>query len=371
MNKSPNYRCITGARTYPQARQHFLSAVGEAGGGLHSVRHPLPGPGGEPLYLDVASLGDAHATQALLLLSGTHGVEGYCGSMVQSCLLEELARTDLGAGTVVVLVHAVNPHGFAWMRRVTEDGVDLNRNFRDFTKALPATPAFNDALAACLVPARWQGPEKISADLAFAQFQQRHGPLARGIVAGGQHTHPLAPFYGGLAPTWSNHAIRKIVADRFGAVRTAVAIDLHTGLGANGTGQMIAPGHVEEDEARIAARLWGAHYVPPTAQGTVSYALEGGLIDALPQMSPDTFWIRGALEFGTRPAAEVLEAMRYDHWYHAYGHADPAEGMAVGQRMYDAFFDASAAWCHAVVKAGIDASLCALAHFGARAVSAT
>ena len=34
----------------------------------------------------------------------------------------------------VLLVHAINPHGFAWSRRVTQENVDLNRNFLvDFT----------------------------------------------------------------------------------------------------------------------------------------------------------------------------------------------------------------------------------------------
>ena len=28
-----------------------------------------------------------------------------------------------------VLLHALNPFGFAWRRRVNEDNVDLNRNF--------------------------------------------------------------------------------------------------------------------------------------------------------------------------------------------------------------------------------------------------
>ena len=35
-------------------------------------------------------------------------------------------------------IHALNPFGFAWLRRVNEDNVDLNRNFQDFLS--PAFP---------------------------------------------------------------------------------------------------------------------------------------------------------------------------------------------------------------------------------------
>ncbi len=39
--------------------------------------------------------------------------------------------------TGALLIHALNPYGFAWTRRVTEDNVDLNRNFVDHDKGYP------------------------------------------------------------------------------------------------------------------------------------------------------------------------------------------------------------------------------------------
>ena len=34
----------------------------------------------------------------------------------------------VGPDLAVMMVHAINPYGFAWLRRTTEEGVDLNRN---------------------------------------------------------------------------------------------------------------------------------------------------------------------------------------------------------------------------------------------------
>ena len=64
----------------------------------------------------------------LILTSAVHGVEGYVGSAVQQMFLKELLKEirldDLG----LLLIHGINPYGFKYNRRVTENNVDLNRN---------------------------------------------------------------------------------------------------------------------------------------------------------------------------------------------------------------------------------------------------
>ena len=52
--------------------------------------HPTArGAAGEELSLDVSVLGDAAAPAMLVLVSGTHGVEGFCGSGCQVGLLHD------------------------------------------------------------------------------------------------------------------------------------------------------------------------------------------------------------------------------------------------------------------------------------------
>ncbi len=50
---------------------------------MTSYPHPLPGPQGENLYTDVARVGPVTASRLMLVVSGTHGVEGYYGSDCQ------------------------------------------------------------------------------------------------------------------------------------------------------------------------------------------------------------------------------------------------------------------------------------------------
>jgi hypothetical protein len=137
--------------TYSAARAAFLRAAADAGGELASWRHPLAGPDGAPLFTDTARFGAPAARRVLFVLSGTHGIEGFCGSGIQQFLLRGGVAARVPDGTALVFVHAVNPWGFAWLRRVNEDNVDLNRNFLDHGKPHPANADY-DALYAVMNP---------------------------------------------------------------------------------------------------------------------------------------------------------------------------------------------------------------------------
>jgi len=126
--------------------------------------------------MDAAALGPAEPESLLLLISGTHGVEGLTGSGCQVGVLLDELHGALPAGGGVLLIHALNPHGFAWLRRGNEDNVDLNRNGLDFRGPLPDNQAY-DALHDALLPGDWDGPERQRADAlleAFIREQGRH-----------------------------------------------------------------------------------------------------------------------------------------------------------------------------------------------------
>ena len=74
---------------YGEAREKFLSAAREAGAVLESHTNGEEGPRGQPLFTDVAILGLSNASNVLLIVSGTHGVEGSCGSGLQTGLLRD------------------------------------------------------------------------------------------------------------------------------------------------------------------------------------------------------------------------------------------------------------------------------------------
>lgn len=127
--------------------------------------------------------GDPAAKRLLVALSGTHGVEGYYGSACQIKWLQELGKRSLPADVAVVMIHSINLWGMAWLRRVNEDNIDLNRNHLNFDGSLPDNQAY-DALHAIYACAHLHGPERDRADaLLGAQIREHGWPAVNQCVA--------------------------------------------------------------------------------------------------------------------------------------------------------------------------------------------
>ena len=138
--------------SFVEARGKFLEGAKANGMSLATYENLNRGPKGEILACDTAWAGPKDAKRVLVIISATHGVEGYCGSGCQVDWLGAGLAKSLPTGTAALMVHAINPFGFAWHRRVTEEGCDLNRNFLDFNQPLPENPG-HDELVDSFVPA--------------------------------------------------------------------------------------------------------------------------------------------------------------------------------------------------------------------------
>ena len=87
------------SESYAEARPKFCSAAAAAGGALRSWFNPKArGPNGELLYLDTARFGAADAANMLVLIAGTHGVEGHCGSGARDRLAGERRAGEAAQG---------------------------------------------------------------------------------------------------------------------------------------------------------------------------------------------------------------------------------------------------------------------------------
>jgi hypothetical protein len=344
------------AATYAEARAKFLRAAEAAGLDAESHVHPMLGRDGEALAMDVVREGARDAAGLLLITSACHGVEGFCGSGVQVALLRDAAWHDLlrESGVAVLYIHALNPYGFSWLRRVTHEGVDLNRNFHDFSHPLPANPGY-DELAHAVVPASWPPPPEAQARLQ--RYAAVHGERAlQTAITGGQYGHPQGLFYGGINPTWSNMTLRHVLQEHGQRCRRLGWIDLHTGLGPSSHGERIFA--CRDDASALArARAWWGPEVTSIYDGSSSSALLSGLMwTAADQECAQAEYTGIALEYGTVPVMEVIDALRGDHWLEAHPEAEAAQGAAIKQRMRDAFYTDTDAWKQRIVEQAFEAS---------------
>ena len=335
------------AGTYAEARAKFLVAAN--GTLLESHPEPLRGLELEALAMDVARIGADDADALLIVSSGCHGVEGHCGSGAQIALLrdEDLRAQARRAGVALLFIHALNPWGFSFGRRVTHEGVDLNRNFIDFRRTPPGNPGY-DQLAAFLLPERW--PPSADNERHLMAYGAAHGMGAlQAAVTGGQYRHPDGVFYGGTAPTWSQTTLRLVLRQHAARCRLLGWIDLHSGLGESGVGERIFSAR-DEDGAKHRAKAWWGDRITFTDDGSSTSAdLHGNLWHAVYDECPQAAYAGIALEFGTQPAEAVLQALRHDHW--AARRRDPHDPHVAAARaaMRHAFFTDTPEWKQAVL----------------------
>jgi len=346
---------LTAAKTcfgkdYAAARKLFLRAAKAAGATVKSYPNPLRGPNREQLATDTVWLGPKAARNVLVLISGTHGVEGFCGSGCQVDWLR--SARDLPRGTAMLLVHAINPYGFAWLRRVTEDGVDLNRNFVDFAKKLPTNPGY-DALAGAILPKRLSGPIYKAAQKKLEAYRAKHGPQGLAVaVSAGQYKHPQGLFYGGAKPTWSRGVHGRIIADYDIARRRAVAVlDYHTGLGPHGYGELIST-HLPNTRAARRNKAWYGDSVTEPLGGTSQAGARYGFSNLLWEDKLGDRCNYVALEYGTYPTdTVVMPALVADHWLHGQKNFRWASPLArkIKAQIRHAFYGDNDPWREAVI----------------------
>jgi len=364
MNAVPHF-----APTYSEARDKFLAAARSRGARIFRDVHPSErGAQGEELSIDLAQLGDDSAPGLLLLSSGTHGVEGFCGSGCQVALLHDdtFLTAVASAGVSVLMLHALNPYGFSHLCRANEDNVDLNRNFIDFASSLPSNAAYAE-IHSLLLPATWPPPEDNEAKLR-ARIAQRGLQAFQAALTGGQYAFADGMFYGGSRPSWSNACLRAVLRGQASARTRLGWIDLHTGLGPRGHGEKIWAGF--DDPSAIArARTWWGSEVTSAFEGSSSAARVTGLIGTAAYAEcPRAELTPMVLEYGTYSLQHTLQTLRAEHWSRLHPDAPQAQRADIKRGLRDAFYIDADDWKTMVVVQAQAACLQAIAALAAVAV---
>ena len=332
------------SENFAGARARFIGAVQAANVEVESFPHGSHGPDGEQLSTDVAWFGSSQATRVVVMISGTHGVEGFYGSATQIAWIQLSEFSRLPRDTAALLIHAINPYGFAWLRRSNEQNVDLNRNWIDFSKPLPTNPGYEE-LAEDLCPVDWSPESQRATGDRIASWIGAHGLAAyQSAVSSGQWQHPKGLFFGGTRPAWSRETLTEILIGRLKRARRVNILDFHTGLGPFGYAELISDQH-PDDASFKRARCWiGASMTSVNGGGSVSSKLQGDCLSAIPGLLPHAIVDAIAIECGIKSIHEVAYALRADAWLHAYGDPSSDEANAIKTLICDAFHSRDPLW---------------------------
>lgn len=355
------------AADFSEARQKFVAAAKSAGAVLERFDHPDLSPDtleDRSLSTDVAWIGPREARNLLITVSATHGVEGFCGSGAQIGWFESGGAGLLPADTALLQIHAINPHGFAWLRRVTERNVDLNRNFIDFSQPAPVNAGY-ERYKHLICPPEWSDEIARDTTAEIDRLAEELPPMEmQTAVSAGQYSDPQGLFYGGEAPSWSRLTLEAILRDYASKAERITVVDFHTGLGPRGYGERIGDGGPGDKGWDLAQAIWGD--VTSTNDGSSTSApLYGVNSSGMQAMVPEAAFAFIALEFGTLPLSDVIASLRADNWLHAHGDLSSLQAAEIKAQIRAAFYQDADDWRAMIWQRSEETLKAALAWFAA------
>lgn len=280
----PNYFPLN----YADSRRRFAQLV--AGfPGAETESWAIPGKNDTDLFTDSAYWAPTGRPEFLLVLtSGIHGSETYAGSAILQMFLKEIMPRIDRNSTGVWLVHAMNPYGFKHHRRLTENGVNLNRNFSVSGEMYKTRNMPSEEMHARFFR---REPVKSVRSALMERLEMRDGvAYFDGVsvneftkaTAPGQYVNPHDLEYGGQALEPQSRKLVEKLQVLLPQYPEVVALDLHTGLGDRNRLHLLTSGSGRDLHPELFARLFDAEadkkfyeYTPPSADGF--YEVQGAL----------------------------------------------------------------------------------------------
>lgn len=325
------------------SRDRFVASATDAGATMEQIPFAGSAPDGTPLTIDVARIGASDADRIVVVSSGLHGVEGFLGSATQCAVLEDvIPGFTLPSSVAILLIHGVNPYGFAHLRRFDQENIDLNRNFLLPGEAFSGAPAKYADLDGLLNPP--SPPTGFDPFLLYALWQiVRHGlPALKDAVAGGQYEFPKGLFFGGTSPSLTQRILARELPRWTGDASRVLHVDIHTGLGPSGYKLLVDHPEGAPELAEL-GRWFGTDSLQPWRNDGVTYKIRGGL-GAWCKATIGPHYDVLALEYSTVHILRVIAALRAENRAHHYGAPSDEATRRAKEELREVFAPSSRAW---------------------------
>ena len=297
----------------------------------------------------------------IIMTSGVHGMEGFTGSAVQQYFMTQVLHGEALENMGVLLIHAVNPYGFKYRRRVSENNVDMNRNF-PIDKEVFARK--NEAYAKIYSFLNPQSRVKtgyfrnslffINTLYMITKFSMR---TLRESTVQGQYEFSNGIFFGGNDFEPQKQWLEQLLIEKINDYAFVFLIDLHTGLGKRGKLHYL-PGYAQPPSSdTLLAQLFKGYTIdwPNTEK---EFYIPTGLFRQYVGnlISPDKQFIRVAFEYGTLNSQNITGASRSLHnmiienqgFHHGYENSKTER--LVKDRFREMFFPSSEIWRSQIMK---------------------
>lgn len=344
----PDVKHIAWPKDYFASRAAFVEQAQACG--AHTESHSIKalGPTGEALSVDVASLISDQDEHRIILISGVHGVEGFIGGFLQLHALQALANKGPAKRTGVIMIHAANPWGFAHLRRVDENNIDVNRNFIDFENSQPSSHPNYRTLNSVINP---KTPPTALSEIKYHFSASKLIAKNFGIkklvepIAQGQYDYPKGLFYGGKQVSASRALLETLIRQHIKDTPQVTLLDVHSGLGPSATPTLISNSNMA---TKLSEPSWlKNHYRQPVISDQAKdnpYHAQGPLSGWCKQLLSDKHYLYLCVEIGTVKPLTLFSALRREN--QAYHWATPTSKAYIEtkQKLKDVFAPQSAQW---------------------------
>ncbi len=344
--------------SYEKCRQVFRDEAQNLAGQyekseLRSIR--VPSKIDNNLTIDMLYLPPPQNTDKLLVLSsGVHGSEAFTGSAIQQMFMKELITPDLLSDMGVLIIHGLNPYGFKYHRRVTENNVDLNRGSEVdsalFKMKNPGYAALNGLI----------NPKgKVSTSSFRNRFYYLRSisstiktsiSVTRQAIVQGQYEYPEGLFFGGFEFEPQIDSLRRILPDYFSSYKTILEIDLHTAFGTRNVLHLF-PNTINDPEIKKKTEaVFEGQYIN-WGDSDDFYTVSGSFADAfLSKLCPEALYLYMVFEWGTFDAEKTFGSIKSlqilvneNQGFH-YGYKNDLQKQKIMKSTGELYYPSSEAW---------------------------
>ena len=252
----------------------------------------------------------------LILSSAVHGIEGYVGSAVQQMFMKELIGNVNLTDTGVLFIHGINPYGFKYNRRVSENNVDLNRNCSKDNRLYKSVNAGYSDLYGMLNPKgkvslRSVGNVffQINAIWKIVQYSMK---TLRQAILQGQYQYQEGLYFGGNALEPSIKAVTPLIKEVAKNYEIVFNIDLHTGYGARGTLHLFPMPIEDKKIKKDLENIFSGNHID-WGDGDDFYTVTGDFTSYIGQLLPGKYYLPMVFEFGTLDSQTTMGSITSLH----------------------------------------------------------
>lgn len=370
--KDPDFEVDSAAlsyfhQTYRGCRSSFINSTEKLVAEFDSVetgKFVVPSKVDDDLSLDWCYIPAQKEKNKLLILnSGLHGIEGYTGSALQVMFIERIMKKKLPDDMGVLLLHGINPYGFKYRRKVTENNVDLNRNCVTGDQLFDIKNDGFGELTDMLMPDKTLNLKSLRNQffylIAIYKIIRETMPVLRQAALQGQYEYEKGFYYGGKAYEPQIDSLKPFLTGKIEDYRMLLNVDLHTAYGERGTMHLFIDKPENNDVLQGIETIFEGVRID-WGNSDDFYTINGEYIGWVNSLVPDVLCLPMLFEFGTMDSQATfgslksMQIMIIENQGVHYGYKNEKNELKAKDLFGEMYYPTSPVWRSKVISDGYD-----------------